>query len=119
MPKRKDGRYEVTIQINKKRKHFLGNTLKEAKEKRDRYIELMEKCPLATNKILLKEWMSAWLETVKTNISPVTYKNYYYTVKKYVQNTQNGQYFTSKSHACDVSFIFFGFTERKISTNRQ
>ena len=90
MPKRKDGRYEVTIQINKKRKHFLGNTLKEAKEKRDRYIELMEKCPLATNKILLKEWMSAWLETVKTNISPVTYKNYYYTVKKYVQNTQMG-----------------------------
>lgn len=119
MPKRKDGRYEVTIQINKKRKHFLGNTLKEAKEKRDRYIELMEKCPLATDKILLKEWMSAWLETVKTNISPVTYKNYYYTVKKICAEYANRKYFTSGSYACDVSFIFCGFTERKISTNRQ
>lgn len=34
--------------------------------------------------------MSAWLEMVKSNISPVTYKNYYYTVKKYVQNAQIG-----------------------------
>lgn len=90
MPKRKDGRYEVTIQINGKRKHFLGRTLKEAKDKRNQYIELIEKCPLATNKILLKEWMSAWLEVVKSNISPVTYKNYYYTVKKYVQDAQIG-----------------------------
>lgn len=90
MPKRKDGRYEVTIQINGKRKHFLGRTLKEAKDKRNQYIELIEKCPLATNKILLKEWMAAWLETTVPNISPVTHKNYHYTIKKYVQDAQIG-----------------------------
>ena len=84
MPKRKDGRYEVTIQINGKRKHFLGRTLKEAKEKREHYIEIQEKCPLAEKRILLKEWMSAWLESIKNNISPVTHTNYYYTIKKYI-----------------------------------
>lgn len=90
MPKRKDGRYEVTIQINGKRKHFLGRTLKEAKEKREHYIEIQEKCPLAEKRILLKEWMSAWLESIKNNISPVTHTNYYYTIKKYITDAPIG-----------------------------
>lgn len=90
MPKRKDGRYEVTIQINGKRKHFLGRTLKSTKDKRAAFLDLLEKCPLATQKVTLSEWMAAWLETTVSNISPVTHKNYYYTVKKYVQNAQIG-----------------------------
>lgn len=50
MPKRKDGRYKVTVQINKKRYYFMGRTLKEAKDKRSAFLDLLEKCPLATQK---------------------------------------------------------------------
>lgn len=31
MPKRKDGRYKVTVQINKKRYYFMGERLKKQK----------------------------------------------------------------------------------------
>lgn len=91
MPKRKDGRYKVTVQINKKRYYFMGRTLKEAKDKRSAFLDLLEKCPLATQKVTLSEWMQAWLESITPNISPVTKRDYYYTIKKYITEARIGR----------------------------
>lgn len=87
---RADGLYEATVRINGKKKHFYGRTLCEARAKRDEYKALMENCPLAEESITLSEWVMAWVENVKTTVSPVTYKSYYYTLRRYIQNAPIG-----------------------------
>lgn len=93
MAKRKvraDGRYESTFSINGKKKHFYGSTLKEARRKRDDYIALMDRCPLANQRVGLGEWVSAWLETIKSDIAPTTLSSYTGLLGKHIIRSQIG-----------------------------
>lgn len=66
---RKDGRFEVTATIDGKRYHFYGETQHEARQKRDEFVDMMGKCPLADKKITLAEWCEAWLETITQSVA--------------------------------------------------
>lgn len=88
---RKDGRYESTARVDGKKMHFYGATKREAQEKRDAYVELMDKCPLAGKKIRLGEWCEAWLETIRRDVSPQTLSSYTYLLKKHIVAAPIGQ----------------------------
>ena len=47
--------------------------------------------PACHTKVTLSEWMQAWLESITPNISPVTKRDYYYTIKKYITEARIGR----------------------------
>lgn len=97
MPKRKNSNlYEVTAQINGKRRHFYGKTKAEAIEKKNAYLDAMEKAPLSVEGFSLGEWCMAWVEEIKRNVSPQTYTSYKLTLRKHIAQTQIGQVTLSK-----------------------
>lgn len=73
---RADGRYEATARVNGKKKHFYGATRAEAKRKRDEYVELMDRCPLAEKRITLAEWCEAWAESIGPTVAASTQTSY-------------------------------------------
>lgn len=87
---RADGRYEVTARVNGKKKHFYGSTKREAQDKRDAYIALMDKCPLAEKKIRLWEWCEAWLETIRSNVTESTQISYRDVIHRLIQRAPIG-----------------------------
>lgn len=87
---RKDGRYEVTARVNGKKMHFYGTTKREAQEKRDAYIEMAERCPLAARQIRLGEWCAAWLESIKSNVTVSTMKSYGDVIRRLIQRAPIG-----------------------------
>lgn len=92
MPKRKNSNlYEVTAQINGKRRHFYGRTKTEAVAKRKAYVEAMEKAPLSVENFTLGEWCMAWVEEIKRDVSPQTYTSYKLTLRKHIARAQIGQ----------------------------
>ena len=79
MPKRKNSNlYEVTAQVDGKRRHFYGRTKTEAMAKRKAYVEAMEKAPLS-------------VEEIKRDVSPQTYTSYKLTLRKHIARAQIGQ----------------------------
>lgn len=84
MKKRKDGRYKTSIQINRKRYYFVGRTLREAKDKKVAFLDQQRLCPLQSENVTLAEWMAAWIESIRINVSPVTYTDYFYTVRRHI-----------------------------------
>lgn len=90
MSRRKDKLYEKTLQINGKRMHFYGTTSAQATLKRDAYKKMMQECPLYKEKVTLSEWLTAWLSSVKSDISPSTYENYSILMNKHIMRAQIG-----------------------------
>lgn len=81
MPKRKNSNlYEVTAQVDRKRRHFYGRTKAEALAKKKAYVEAMEKAPLSMENFTLGEWCIAWVEEIKRDVSPQTYTSYKLTL---------------------------------------
>lgn len=70
MHQRKDGRWEDTVTINGKRKHFYGLTRGEVKKKMAAYTESVQRGP--TVSAALDDWM----EYKEDKISPKTYEGY-------------------------------------------
>lgn len=91
MPKRKiDQLYEVTATVDGKRKHFYGHTAAEAKAKREQYVEMHKRCPLARFNISLEEWLAAWVDTMRMSVAETTYRSYRNTLK-YIIGTPLGK----------------------------
>lgn len=87
MPKRKsraDGRYEATARINGKKYHFYGATRTEARKKRDDFVELMDRCPLAEKKFTLAEWCDAWVESIRPNVAASTQFSYRHVLSRFI-----------------------------------
>lgn len=92
MPKRKNSNlYEVTAQIDGKRRHFYGRTKNEALAKKKAYTDAMEKAPLSLEGFTLGEWCMAWVEEIKRDVSPQTYTSYKLTLRKHIARAQIGQ----------------------------
>ena len=70
MHQRKDGRWEDTVTIHGKRKHFYGVTKAEVKRKIAAYTEDVERGPLLTDAL------DQWLEYKEDKVSPKTYEGY-------------------------------------------
>ncbi len=87
---RTDGRYESTTRVNGKKKHFYGSTQHEAKQKRDEYVELMRRCPLADRKVTLGEWAEAWLQSIKSDVAPTTLESYTGLLTNHIIKAQIG-----------------------------
>lgn len=91
MPKRKNSNlYEVTAQMDGKRRHFYGRTKAEAIAKKKAYVEAMEKAPLSMENFTLGEWCMAWVEEIKRDVSPQTYTSYKLTLRKHIAGAQIG-----------------------------
>lgn len=87
---RKDGRYEVTARVNGKKMHFYGATKREAQEKRDDYIATVKRCPLLPKEIRLGEWCTAWLESIKPNVTESTVRSYGDVISRLIQRAPIG-----------------------------
>ena len=70
MHQRKDGRWEDTVIINGKRKHFYGLTKSEVKKKMSAYTEAVQRGPTVADAL------DAWLEYKEDKVSPKTYEGY-------------------------------------------
>ena len=70
MHQRKDGRWEDTVIINGKRKHFYGLTKSEVKRKIAAYAEVVQRGPA------LADALDSWLEYKEDKVSPKTYEGY-------------------------------------------
>ncbi len=91
MPKMKNrDLYEVTCTVEGKRYHFFAKSKGEAIEKRDAFKQRAEKAPLSLSGFTLGEWVSAWLVSVKSDVSPQTYSSYTLTMRKHIINALIG-----------------------------
>lgn len=88
--KKKSRYYEVTATVGGRRRHFYGATKREAVGKRDAYMEMFDRCPLADKEYTLAEWCNAWLSSIRSDISPATYTSYFYLIRKHISRAQIG-----------------------------
>lgn len=82
--------YETTCTVDGKRYHFFGKSKSEAVAKRNAFKERAEKAPLSLSGYTLAEWVSAWLVSVKNEVSPQTYSSYTLTMRKHIINALIG-----------------------------
>ncbi len=107
MPKRKNSNlYEVTAQVDGKRRHFYGRTKTEAMAKRKAYVEAMEKAPLS-------------VEEIKRDVSPQTYTSYKLTLRKHIARAQIGQIILTQLtpslfRSCWQQLLDAGFATRTV-----
>lgn len=107
MPKRKNSNlYEVTAQVDGKRRHFYGRTKTEAMAKRKAYVEAMEKAPLS-------------VEEIKRDVSPQTYTSYKLTLRKHIARAQIGQIILTQLtpslfRSCWQQLLDAGFSTRTV-----
>lgn len=80
----------MTATVDGKRKHFYGHTAAEAKAKREQYVEMHKRCPLARFNISLEEWLAAWVDTMRMSVAETTYRSYRNTLK-YIIGTPLGK----------------------------
>ena len=107
MPKRKNSNlYEVTAQVDGKRRHFYGRTKTEAMAKRKAYVEAMAKAPLS-------------VEEIKRDVSPQTYTSYKLTLRKHIARAQIGQIILTQLtpslfRSCWQQLLDAGFATRTV-----
>lgn len=82
--KRADGRVVITKTYNGTRKFFYGATSAAADRKREAF-ELEQTKNVYTSDILYDEWLDAWLDYIKPNVSAATYKNYESIANKHLR----------------------------------
>lgn len=115
MPKRKNSNlYEVTAQVDGKRRHFYGRTKTEAMAKRKAYVEAMEKAPLS---VMEKAPLS--VEEIKRDVSPQTYTSYKLTLRKHIARAQIGQIILTQLtpslfRSCWQQLLDAGFATRTV-----
>lgn len=120
MSKRKNSNlYEVTAQVDGKRRHFYGRTNTEAMAKRKAYVEAMEKAPLSVENFTLGEWCMAWVEEIKRDVSPQTYTSYKLTLRKHIDRAQIGQIILTQLtpslfQSCWQQLLDAGFATRTV-----
>ena len=82
--KRADGRIVITKTYNGKRKFFYGSTKAEAESKQEAFEQAQSKNVYSSD-ILYDEWLDAWLEYIKNNLSAATFDSYCGVVRLHIR----------------------------------
>lgn len=98
MHQRKDGRWEDTVFINGKRKHFYGLTKSEVKKKMAAYTEAVQHGPTVSDAL------DSWLEYKEDKVSPKTYEGYKAPAAR-IKSTLGSQYCRELSPAQVQAFV--------------
>lgn len=87
---RKDGLYEATVRVDGKKYHFYGSTKTIANAKKESFLNNYKIAPLINLNISFSEWVSAWIQIMKNQVSASTHKNYEILMKKHIINSEIG-----------------------------
>lgn len=98
MHQRKDGRWEDTVVINGKRKHFYGLTRSEVKKKMTAYAETVQRGPTVADAL------DDWLEYKEDKVSPKTLEGYKAPVSR-IKSALGSQYCRQLSPAQVQAFV--------------
>lgn len=85
--RRDNGNWTVQVMVGYKSdgsreiKSFTGKTQKEARQKRDDYLQKRESGMLLGEDMTFNEWSLKWFDNHKDNITPTTQENYRYTLR--------------------------------------
>lgn len=105
--KRKDGRWEARVPIGKKDsgtmryRYFYGKTYQEAREKRQRSVEIMpeNRSRMITERITVSQLFEDWLFFIQPEVKESTYARYRFYVTKHILpelGTKRLDYLTSE-----------------------
>ncbi len=82
--KRADGRVQVSAVIDGKRKYFYGKNVKEAQEKKKKYLDYLRDAPNIDENLTFGQWLAIWLRGARSSLTPNTFESYTQELRRYI-----------------------------------